>query len=991
MDCPSEDTIAAYLDRRLTADEAGRVDAHVAVCALCRRLVSAAVRDGLITAGPVEPRAVTGAAEAPAEMGGPARGPARPIDAAFGRYRIEAELGSGGMGRVYAAFDPVLERRVALKVLHDVERGGLLREARAMARLVHPHVVAVHDVGQAAGRDYIAMELIEGETLEQWVRRAPRRPREVIDAFVAAGRGLAAAHAAGIIHGDFKPSNVLRRHDGTIVVTDFGLARAVGEAWRDEATMVGTPAYMAPEQWRGHATTAATDQFAFCVALWEALTGARPYRGATEHALRAEVCRGPDGLDRAGLSRRLAAVLRRGLAVAPAARWPSMDALLAAMPRPPRTRIAVAAVGVALVSVTAFVLTGAPPVIVACPPPARDPATVWSPAAARAAQVPDDVAAVLGAALVGWSGARIAACGADPSVRTRRLACLDGVLTRIDAVRGSLAQLAAPTGEGVAAQLVDAAVCAHAEPPRLAGQLSAAAHAALGGRVTAPDDDPCARALARLAAARQAEPDAPETRDAADDAIAAAEQCGDDRMLFDALLIRASFENNSFIVDPELVELRQRVQHLLARVAQPDLIGATQLLTAEIEATDERWAAGLAAVDEAIAAYPPIFVRAWVHANLVKATMLCVQGRVAEVRPLVARVAPIARAVGATTDLHNLAFADGMAAWLLGDVAGGHAQLDAVRAQVQVRPTGRDATGVVVDGAGRPVAGAAVAFGSLVYGDAVGVGLAMYFGAGVRIATTDTAGRFVIHDAPAIGVVIAEHGAARSLPVALAATHRLVLQPTSTIRGTVARPGGPQMAVVIAQADTTASYAVMAPIAADGTFELRGVPRGHGQIGTLVWHGIARSTKSLQPIVVDDPELAGIALTVEPARDVEVIVRSTSAGPLDGALVVNARGHVAPRTLVQARGLLASAHARPVDPRSKPDAAHPARPGDVVATLASVPRIATTVCARAFAGDLADRSHVARLMQHAQELRCRPLAADASQIVLEVPPMQRLE
>jgi hypothetical protein len=763
--------------------------------------------------------------------------------------------------------------------------------------------------------------------------------------------------------------------------------------------MVGTPAYMAPEQWRGHATTAATDQFAFCVALWEALTGARPYRGATEHALRLEVCRGPDGISRAGLSRRLAAVLRRGLAVEAAARWPSMDALLAAMPRPTRTWVAgAAAAGVALAGVAAFALAGAQPVVVACPPPSRDPAAVWSPAAARAAQVPDDVAAALGAAMVGWSSARIAACGADPAVRTRRLACLDGVLTRIDAVRGSLAQLAAPTGERVAAQLVDAAVCAHPEPPRLASQLSADAHAALGGRVTAPADDPCARALARLAAARQAAAQAPEMRDAADDAIAAAEQCGDDRMLFDALLARANFENNSFVVDPALVELSHRVHSLLARVAQPDLIAATRLLTAEIEATDERWDAGLAAVDEAIAAYPPIFVRAWVHANLVKATMLCIQGRAAEVRPLVARVHPLARALGATADQHNLEFVDGMAAWLLGDVASAHAQLEAVRrVEVPVRQTGRDATGVVLDGAGRPVAGASVAFGSVVYADAVGIGLAMYFGATVRFATTDAAGRFVIHDAPAIGAVIAEHGAERSLPAAFAATNRLVLQPTSTVRGTVAHHDGPRMAVVIAQADTTTNYAVMAPIAADGTFELRGVPRGRGQIGTLVWHGIARSTKSLQPIVVDEPTLEGIALTVEPARDVEVIVRSTSAGPLDGALVVSARGHVAPRTLVHARGLLASAHARPVGPRPRPwprstaDAAHPARPGDVVATLAAVPRIATTVCARAFAGDLADVSHVARLMQHAQELRCRPLAADASQIILEVPPMQRLE
>jgi eukaryotic-like serine/threonine-protein kinase len=147
----------------------------------------------------------------------------------LGRYRIERELGVGAVGSVYAAFDADLERRIALKVLRrsaasDQARERLLREARAMARLAHPNVVTVHDVGTAAGRDFIAMELIHGETLADWLR-ARRSPRMVLEAFVAAGRGLAAAHAAGIVHRDFKPHNVLRSRDGRIAVTDFGLAR----------------------------------------------------------------------------------------------------------------------------------------------------------------------------------------------------------------------------------------------------------------------------------------------------------------------------------------------------------------------------------------------------------------------------------------------------------------------------------------------------------------------------------------------------------------------------------------------------------------------------------------------------------------------------------------------------------------------------------------------------------------------------------------------
>src|SRR3954466_15735922 len=206
--------------------------------------------------------------------------PPVPLGATLGRYRLERELGAGAVGGGHAAFDPDLERRIALKVLKGATtaaqaRDRLLREARAMARLSHPNVVTVHEVGTAGGRDFIAMELIHGESLAEWLR-APRRPAAaILDAFLAAGRGLAAAHAAGIIHRDFKPHNVLRSRDGRIVVTDFGLAREasgglppalettlpVGTDITPTSTpsslarftvtgaLLGTPAYMAPEQW----------------------------------------------------------------------------------------------------------------------------------------------------------------------------------------------------------------------------------------------------------------------------------------------------------------------------------------------------------------------------------------------------------------------------------------------------------------------------------------------------------------------------------------------------------------------------------------------------------------------------------------------------------------------------------------------------------------------------------------------------------------------
>ncbi|NVB78204.1 MAG: protein kinase [Kofleriaceae bacterium] len=273
-----------------------------------------------------------------------------PGPAALGRFRLERVLGEGGMGVVHAAYDPELERRVALKVLRSHTssdaRARLLREAKAMARLAHPNVVTVHDVGTADGRDYVAMELVDGDNLATWLRDGRRSRAEILDVFVGAGRGLAAAHAAGLVHRDFKPHNVLRSRAGRVQVTDFGLARKSG---RDAGSLdvrpdvpiqvtltatgsvLGTPAYMAPEQWRGDSVGPAADQFAFCVALWEALAGERPYRGESTDELRAQAERGPATLDAAKIPRRLRPLLRRGLDPDPDKRWPSMDVVIAAL------------------------------------------------------------------------------------------------------------------------------------------------------------------------------------------------------------------------------------------------------------------------------------------------------------------------------------------------------------------------------------------------------------------------------------------------------------------------------------------------------------------------------------------------------------------------------------------------------------------------------------------------------------------------------------
>ena len=217
------------------------------------------------------------------------------------RFCILGPLGRGGMGRVYRAHDPRLGREVALKLLRypaDAHAQALLRrEAQAMASLSHPNVVAIYDVGWATlvpggSTLFIAMELVEGETVKQWLRGQTRRFREIMAVFLEAGRGLVAAHRTGLIHRDFKPSNVVVGHDGRVRVLDFGIARAfdrpigpgepsacveLDHELSQNGMIVGTPAYMAPEQYRGQKVDERCDQYAFCVALWEAAYGCRPF------------------------------------------------------------------------------------------------------------------------------------------------------------------------------------------------------------------------------------------------------------------------------------------------------------------------------------------------------------------------------------------------------------------------------------------------------------------------------------------------------------------------------------------------------------------------------------------------------------------------------------------------------------------------------------------------------------------------------------------
>lgn len=369
MACPTEAELQALLEGRLAGSEAAAARAHLDTCHECAAVAAAYVADAPSPDVTIPPRPIGDLLQ---------RGDA------VGRFMILDLLGTGSMGVVYTAFDPQLNRRVALKFLRQAStaRGlqdeanlRMLREAQAMARLSHPNVVSVYEVQQLDGQLAIAMELLEGQTLREWSGAGERSWRQTLAVFVDAGRGLAAAHDAGLVHRDFKPENVLINEHGRVCVTDFGLARdstrevsslesdfdsepggsAPALAYCRTATgaVLGTPAYMAPEQRAGGPASPASDQFSFCVALHEALYGVRPTtarRVATgmldEQASRA--C----GAHAGGRPPKwVRQIIQRGLATEPHERFASMSELLAAVEGYPRRRTrvrVVVAVGLVL-------------------------------------------------------------------------------------------------------------------------------------------------------------------------------------------------------------------------------------------------------------------------------------------------------------------------------------------------------------------------------------------------------------------------------------------------------------------------------------------------------------------------------------------------------------------------------------------------------------------------------------------------------------------
>jgi tRNA A-37 threonylcarbamoyl transferase component Bud32/tetratricopeptide (TPR) repeat protein len=345
--CPDENQLVAFVERTLPEEERQAIETHVDTCPRCF-----VVTCELARVGDDSPISST-----MADPGDRNPAPSVPPPARIGRYRLVRFLGQGGMGSVYVAHDSQLDRRVALKLLRSKRlgmndaRARLLREARAMAKLAHPNVVTLFDAGESEGHTFIAMEFIEGVTLATWLREHEPTWREALDLLLCAGRGLAAAHAAGIVHRDFKPENVLIDRSGRVAVGDFGLAAVPqsapvseqpashggaptwGAAMTRTGAVLGTPRYMSPEQFDGPNVDARTDQFSFAVTLYEALYAARPFAGDTLAELQAAARENrvreppPDSQVPAALRR----ALLKGLSGNPDDRYPTLDAMLAAL------------------------------------------------------------------------------------------------------------------------------------------------------------------------------------------------------------------------------------------------------------------------------------------------------------------------------------------------------------------------------------------------------------------------------------------------------------------------------------------------------------------------------------------------------------------------------------------------------------------------------------------------------------------------------------
>ncbi len=566
-----------------------------------------------------------------------------------GRYRILDEVGAGGMGQVFSAYDEELDRKVAIKVVrgsYTSEHAGtrLRREAQALGRLTHPNVVAVHEIGEHNGQLFVAMEFVQGQTLRAWQTEHRGDVPAILDVYRQAARGLQAAHEAGVVHRDFKPDNALLGTDGRVRVVDFGLASPMEGDVRtptlppastehtlpvtETGAVLGTPSYMAPEQFAGDPTEPRTDQFAFCVALWEALFGERPFEGSSYAELAANVtcgARRPPPRD-APVPASIRAALDTGLATRPERRHADMAAIVATLdaeltPRRSRWWIGLAATSV--VAISGFALVRQAPAarsLEDCPPAAERFAGIWD----------DEVRAALGSRFAAsaerpyvaptwtslereqdglvadWTLSYEQACAATSSsdAATRRLAaqrldCLDAAIPKLSlpSLLGTkeAAQRFAATYTGGAGGIREEATCRsdafvrRVPPPasdaqraervlEIDAQLLTAAAMTMGGRPLdalplierAVEDARAVGYAPALAVALTKLADArirlghADAQETLDEALHTAEAAGHDRIIFRTLLMKAHASEGD-----ARFELVDRADAIVARLGSP--------------------------------------------------------------------------------------------------------------------------------------------------------------------------------------------------------------------------------------------------------------------------------------------------------------------------------------------------------------------------------------------------------------------------------------
>ena len=916
--------------------------------------------------------------------------------AQLGRFTLRRLLGEGGMGVVWAAHDPDLDREIAIKLLrHQAQaspalRKRLLREARAMARLKHPNVITVYEVGSSGDTDFIAMELVEGRTLDEWLAHDPPRD-DVWRALIAAGRGLAAAHAAGLVHRDFKPHNVLRSRDGRVLVTDFGLARGLGDEGGVEeppqrelpadaagleetleartpspavtpartdslldspltqtGAMIGTPAYMAPEQFHGAPPDPRTDQFAYCISAWQALTGARPFHGDTLDELRKAASRGVEGVV-ADLAKPLRAVLARGLDPDPSRRWPDLDALLDALERTQRPLrgvspyvIAAGVVVVAIVAVLAKRADKARPAVATCEPAEHVFAEAWSESsrAELAKTAPDAIVDRVARGFerfrAKWIASYQEACNAPPSKLVDvRLACLRGVRDQTVALRYVLrgAQKSVLESIDTPGMLPNLAACNSATPvappevpqdqPRR-GQVLGVMGRAMGlGGVPHHALAATADTLVAEAAATNWQPLVPIVQVTAGNMLLRHGDLPRARALFRSAVKTADIRFQAMaqlgLLEAAVRELEKpgdsggrpkpgSMHEELARLFtyarsavraagnDPMLAGSVAMLEAEAKADLGLWSRFRQPYKAALmltADARKEFEKAGDPRRVANVAVL--EARIylwrANERALddalfVARSAEEAVASAGLERVRALDELRGQIAFAKGEYRDAHERYDRL---LRWRPPrhGNVMKGRVTDRAGKGVKATVVAWRGELHGDPVRAYTNPRFDG--EVIETNADGTFEVRAGDA---VIAEAGELRSTPRAAEDGVTLVVEATTSSHGTVDGARFPLVDAVARYAIGDAAWYLHAAIAKDGVYHLDGLPRGTHTLGVLgpAGHGTRRTTG--RP-----------AWPAGPA--IEVIVRAQERD--DSAMAWIFRGKVAPTTREDAEALAAKA------------------------------------------------------------------------------------